>query len=275
MFLFLVLKVEAKERPEIIDVAVSQEKTDILVKNFIVFDALLYKNKIDLSKYGFKKIRMVYDSEIWNSNDNKNLPNYNKLFTVSKKIENKSVVCLDIEHWKTQGSNAEVENSINKYINVLKYVKFHTNNIKLGYYSVIPIRDYYRSINAKGPDAYNDWLIENERLREIAKYVDAVFPELYTFSKSQSNWEKYAMQNINEARKYGKPVYVFLWPMFHDKVLLLKHRYISPEFWRAQLNFCYKHADGIVIWGGWQQEWDNDAPWWLETKKFLKDISAY
>jgi hypothetical protein len=63
--------------------------------------------------------------------------------------------------------------------------------------------------------------------------------------------------------------------MFHDKVLLLKHRYISPEFWRAQLNFCYKHADGIVIWGGWQQEWDNDAPWWLETKKFLKDISAY
>jgi hypothetical protein len=30
------------------------------------------------------------------------------------------------------------------------------------------------------------------------------------------------------------------------------------------------YADGIVIWGGYQQQWDDNAHWWMETKKFLQ-----
>jgi hypothetical protein len=41
-----------------------------------------------------------------------------------------------------------------------------------------------------------------------------------------------------------------------------------------ELETARQSADGIVIWGGFQQTWDNDAPWWLETQKFLKETQT-
>ena len=41
------------------------------------------------------------------------------------------------------------------------------------------------------------------------------------------------------------------------------------DFWRRQLEVCREHADGLVLWGGFKQLWDEEADWWVATKSFL------
>jgi len=103
--------------------------------------------------------------------------------------------------------------------------------------------------------------------------VEVIFPSLYTFYNDQKSWDIYAKGMIEEARRYNKPVYVFLWPEFHVSNRILKGKEIPAKFWRHQLELCRGLADGIVIWGGWQERWKEDAPWWIETKAFLATLS--
>jgi len=67
-------------------------------------------------------------------------------------------------------------------------------------------------------------------------------------------------------------VYVFLWPEYHIGNIWLRGKNIPGRFWRHELEFCRERADGIVIWGGWQKQWDADAPWWKETQDFLRQL---
>jgi len=103
-------------------------------------------------------------------------------------------------------------------------------------------------------------------------HADVVFPSLYTFYDNQAAWDIYAKGMIEEARRYNKPVYVFLWPEFHVSNILLRGTNIPAKFWRHQLEFCSALADGIVIWGGWKEKWNETADWWVETKLFMKTL---
>ena len=66
---------------------------------------------------------------------------------------------------------------------------------------------------------------------------------------------------------------MFLWPRYEEnKPTDVTGQYMPADFWRLQLETCRQYADGIVIWGGWQEQWDENAPWWVETKKFLQGL---
>ena len=51
--------------------------------------------------------------------------------------------------------------------------------------------------------------------------------------------------------------------------------YIDADFWRLQLETVAEHADGVVIWGGWDFDhnrparWDERVPWWQATRASL------
>ncbi len=111
----------------------------------------------------------------------------------------------------------------------------------------------------------------DDELRPLARKVDILFPSLYTYYDDVEGWRTYARITLEEARRFGKPVYAFLWPEFHDSNEKLKGHYLPVDFWRMEMELCYELADGIVIWGGWQQTWDDHAPWWIETKAFLAE----
>jgi hypothetical protein len=40
---------------------------------------------------------------------------------------------------------------------------------------------------------------------------------------------------------------------------------IPTDFWATQLRFCRENADGVVLWGGYQRQWNEDAAWWQTT----------
>lgn len=36
--------------------------------------------------------------------------------------------------------------------------------------------------------------------------------------------------------------------------------------WETMARVTLDEADGLVLWGGCQQPWDENAPWWVTTK---------
>jgi hypothetical protein len=243
-------------------------------RSFPLYDALLYSNKPDLTRQGLTPIRMIYSSELWADGESRDKPNGAKITALAKQLDPALLTCVDIEHWPTAGKPELLKSSIAKYTSVLSLIRQQRPSLKLAYYSIVPRHDYWRAVKGKGQNQYDEWLRENIKLKDIGAAVDVILPDLYTFYPDQAGWEKYAIENLKEARKYGKPVYAFLWPMYHDSEPLYAGKYIPADFWRFQLETCLKYADGIVIWGGWQEPWNENAPWWIETKKFMQTLPS-
>ena len=181
---------------------------------------------------------------------------------------------LDIEHWPLKGSPDSVRDSLTKYMTVLDWFRTAAPGLSVGYYGVPPLRDYWRAIKETSSQERRSWMEENDQLRSLAGAVNVLFPSLYTFYPDQAGWKKYAIAQIEEARRYGngKPVYVFLMPTYHDSNRILGGHYLPADYWLLELETAKEYADGIVIWGGWGAKWDDNAPWWNITKEFMKNI---
>lgn len=251
-------------------------------KSFPVFDATGYSNKPDLSMYGIKPIVLAYSAEFgpdWYKYQDV-LPDLSMVQALAQqKAQQKGqLVVLDIEHWPLNGSPDLVRSSLAKYMTVIEWFRKAAPGLSLGYYGAPPLRDYSRAIQDPSSQGHQSWLKENDQVHSLAGAVDVFFPSLYTFDEDQAGWKRYAIAQIQEARRYGKgkPVYVFLWPQYHDANVSLGGYFLSAEYWHLQLETAKEHADGIVIWGGWDTKlhkpllWDDNAPWWKVTQSFLK-----
>src|SRR5207249_9613783 len=94
---------------------------------------------------------------------------------------------------------------------------------------------------------------ETHAMRSIVPFVGALDPSRYTFYDDAQGWVKYALANVAEARRIadGRPVYPFLWPQYHYSNARLGSQYIDGNLWSLELRTMYAHADGLVIWGGY------------------------
>ena len=249
-------------------------------KVVLVFDGMAYSNKPNLSAYGIRPITMAYAGKFgpdWNKHADR-LPDLPAVQAVAREAQQKGhVVVVDIEHWPLDGSPDLVRDSLTKYMTVLDWFRKAAPGLSVGYYGAPPIRDYWRAITNTSSRERQSWMAENDQLRSLAGAVDVFFPSLYTFYPDQSGWKKYAIAQIEEARRYasGKPVYVFLWPQYHDSNLTLGGRYLPTDYWLLELETAKEYADGMVIWGGWGSDnrpakWDENAAWWKVTKEFMK-----
>jgi hypothetical protein len=267
-------------------------------KNFPIFDALLYRGKPNLVKsFGLNKIQMVYADSIWPKGTEKMPvePNETIVRKMARSLSSDYPVCIDIEHWKLTGDEAVVAENIRKYRQIIVWMREENPALKIGYYGILPVPEYWRVLRYKEAlkrqstqdsdsekvafvkleAGYKIWQAENTRLQELSKCLDVIFPSLYTFYDNQNSWKEHAIAIIEEARIYKKPVYPFIWPQYHDGNTKLVGKYLPVDFWRCQLETLYKHADGVVIWGGYRCDWQLNFPWWKETIKFLKKIQRY
>ena len=239
---------------------------------FRVFDALLYMNRPSFEGIPFRPIRLIYGSALWAPKASMEQPDEARVRDVAKGLGKMDApVIIDIEHWDVKGDDASAHESITKYIRVIDLMRTECPELKFGYYATLPIRDYW-SVVGNRPAQLKAWQKNNRRLQELADHVDAVFPSLYTFYPDEAGWKVYAKQNLQEARRYKKPVYAFLWPEYHDSNKELAGKNIPGKFWAAQLRLCRREADGIIIWGGYKKDWDPTAEWWKETEAFLRDL---
>ena len=86
------------------------------------------------------------------------------------------------------------------------------------------------------------WQKENDNVASIAKLADVLFPSIYTFYEDRNGWSKYAIAQIQEARRHadGKPVYVFLWPQYHESNKKLANTFLPGDYWRMEARYCTK-----------------------------------
>jgi hypothetical protein len=246
---------------------------------FMVFDALLYKAKPNLGQFGLTPINVEYPGVLWpkTSPDMQNVPDE----TVVQKLaagasQSAGMAVVDIEQWAVTGDPVTVAQSISKYQETLQMFKQDAPSLQFGYYATAPIRDYWDVMAGPKSAGYLAWQKQNDAVAPIAQQADALFPSLYTFYADQAGWQKYAIANIAEARRIapGKPVYVFLWPQYDASTGAQGGDYLPDDYWKMELETAKQYADGVVIWGGWTETWDNNASWWLETQRFMTEIGA-
>jgi hypothetical protein len=237
-------------------------------QTFVAFDATMYSGKPDLSQSGLKPLPGLYQANLWNSSaDNSNPPNPANVAPLLQQAGSGSIF-LDIENWSLDGTEATA--SIQKYLSTIQSFQQYSPSLSFGYYGVSPVRDYWDAISDPGSAEYKSWQARNNAVAPIAQRANVLFPSIYTFYPDQAGWKKYAIAQISEARRIGpgKPVYAFLWPQYNDY-----GAYLPPDYWRMELETARQYADGVVIWGGYQQTWDDNAPWWQETQDFMNEIS--
>jgi hypothetical protein len=261
---------------------IAQAQTLPLKKPFMVFDGTLYADKPDLSQYGIQPITITYAQQFgpdW-FKQSERLPDKESVQRIARQAQTSTNrVVLDIEHWPLTGDPNQVQKSLSKYMTVLQWFKEAAPGLAVGYYGAPPLADYWRSLNAATSREGQSLSRENDRLKPLAGAVDILFPSLYTFYTDRGGWVRHAYAQIAEARRNGngKPVYVFLWPQYHDSNPSLGWGHLPADFWRLQLQMAKQYADGIVIWGGWgrnnrQAKWDDNAAWWRVTKEFMKKL---
>jgi hypothetical protein len=246
---------------------------------FVVFDGTLYQGKPSPAQLGMKPITVLYQASMWpgKSGDPQSVPNADVVRALALKAsQSGGIAVVDIEQWQVTGDPATVAQSIDKYQQTLQIFQQAAPSLQVGYYSVAPIRDYWSPIDGTQSPNYLAWQQQNNTVAPVAQQANALFPSAYTFYTDQAGWQKYAIAQIAEARRIApdKPVYLFLWPQYDDGKGAKGGDYLSDDYWKMELETARKYADGVVIWGGWSQTWDNNASWWLETQQFMTETGA-
>lgn len=252
---------------------------------FKVFDGTLYHDKPDLRRFGIQPIDILYAARFWpdahSAKAMQKLPDESRVRRVAREaLITKEPVVIDIEHWPLGGGNLQLHENLAKYVTVLQWMRNEAPDLNIGYFAQLPMPAYGWALAGPGTHNYRQWQEENDRRSDLASLVDAIYPQLYTYFPDKSAWKRYAKENLREARRYGKPVYAFLWPQYSERNKELGQQYLPPDFWRLQLETVRKYADGIVIWGGWDGKhgvpaaWDKNAPWWLVTRDFMNAMLA-
>jgi len=245
------------------------------VHQFTVFDMTLHTDKpADLAARGFVPLPIVYEYHFYDRGESREaMPRDDIIRKLARDASSKGeMLNVDLERWKLPGE-------VDKYIHVIDTIKDEAPQLRVGLYVAPPKRDYWRAVKGEGSEKYRAWQRENDQLKALADKVDILFPNAYTFYDDRDNWVKYATAQIAEAHRLapGKPVYLTVWPQYHDSNKDLKGHYIPADFFRLQLETAYKYADGIVIWGGrdfingGRLPWREDYPWWQEVQRFLKE----
>lgn len=191
------------------------------------------------------------------------------------------IVLVDHEAWP-YGTQAERQATAQKYVVLYQGIKSRRPDLRIGWYMDPIRRDYWRACQPIGSAQYLAWQQENSDLGAImAPCTDVLMPSLYFFytrdtpmgSGNADALGLYLERNIDEAKRvrrlYGRmdcPIYPYVWWMRHDGT-----RPLDPDVWETIMRTVLDEADGMVLWGGWQVQWDEQAPWWVTIKARLTD----
>lgn len=241
-------------------------------RRFTVFDGLLYKPMPDLRTRGMPKLLAI--GSTWRQGVAHDQVDSRGIAAALQFVQRFTQDCyFDLEEWTVYGAPADMEARIDRHERTAEIARQVAPGLRFGFYGVVPTSPYWPIVLNKA-DQLAQWHVTSRRSRVIAEKVDYLFPSLYTFYDDPRGWEVAARAVLEEARQYRKPVYPFLWPEFHDSNPQLKFQPVPREFWRRQLEVCRECADGLVLWGGFKELWDEAAPWWLETKSFVSSLPA-
>jgi hypothetical protein len=229
--------------------------------NFLVFDALLQRGKPNLSRRGL--VPMLAVADVWQGKGPQDYVDERGIVAILERLPSDTrTLYVDVENWRLLGVAENVrDQNVQNYLQTARIIRRTRPQIKFGFYGVAPSCVYWPIVR-QDQKSLAEWHDVNRAMRPIAEVVDFVLPSLYTFYDDPAGWRQFASATIDEARQYGKPVYPFLWFEYFDHNPVLRGRQVRLADWREELALCRQHADGMVLWGGYEQDWSESAGWW-------------
>ena len=253
-----------------------------------LYDSLLFTGKPDLSRYGFRRARTVYENELWppkrSANPNETAVRSKADAVLAEGVTAAVPVILDVEQYSVDvrldishinPDTSTVDTNILKLEQIIGWFKNEAPTLQVGFYDVAAPVD---GLPVTGQQPVNDaelaiWKRANSYLIPFVTHVDALYPSFYTVETDPAKWVASAQRNIAEAKRIGpgKPVRPFIWPQYHDVMRSpLAGTYIDYDYWMLQLTTIRDAgASGIIFWGGYQTRWDDTQDWWRATLDFI------
>ena len=257
-------------------------------ETFGVYDSLLFIGKPDLSPYGLKRSRTVYENELWPPKRSAT-PNEAAVRSKARAVLAEGVtaavpVILDVEQYSVDvrldishlnPDTSTVDANILKLKQIIGWFKDEAPALQVGFYDIAaPVG----GLPVTGQHPANDselaiWKMANSYLIPFVTHVDALYPSLYTSHTDRAKWVADAQRYIAEAKRIGpgKPVRPFIWPQYHDVMRgPLRLTYIDYDYWMLQLTTIRDAgASGVIFWGGYKTQWDDTQDWWRATLDFI------
>ena len=254
-----------------------------------LYDLLLFMGKPDLSPYGFKRARTVYQQELWPPKADYTTPNEAAVRSKANAVLAEGVtaavpVMLDVEQYSVDvrldpshinPDTSTVDANILKLEQIIGWFKDEAPTLQVGFYDVAaPVA----GLPVTGHQPANDtelaiWETANSYVIPFVAHVDALYPSLYTSDTDPAKWVAIAQRSISQAKRIGrgKPVRPFIWPQYHDVMRRpLAGTYIDYDYWMLQLTTIRDAgASGIIFWGGYKTQWDDTQDWWRATLDFI------
>lgn len=179
-------------------------------------------------------------------------------------------IVVDHEHW-LQDTQANRLASADKFVTFYEGMKSRRPEISIGFYSYVPKRDFFRARTLPGHADYIAWQTENNDMAAMAAVVDGFFPSIYHFYNVAVNGvdanlgvEDYYRENIRECKRmrdtYGatdRPIYPYIWWRAHSH-----EGFLDMAAWEPMVEIALAQADGCILWGGFQEDWDPTQEWW-------------
>ncbi|HEX2529083.1 MAG TPA: hypothetical protein VHL31_22660 [Geminicoccus sp.] len=242
-------------------------------KNFQAWECMRWNNApASLATCGLRRMPIYYQNSLVTGTE-LDFPKLDKVIA-NIKANRQSFVTLDIE-W-----NAASTSDRQKMIRLVAYMRSKLpTTTKLAIFGRMPKPRYADYV--AGGERLARMRRENRLMIPLAEKVDWIMPQFYTYNTNRKDWVKFAEIMISEARIYNKPVMPWVWPQYNDWSAdkSLRYQFISGDFFRLQLDTTYRLADSLCIWGTLKPlpngtrgraTWNPNAPWWLQTKAFLK-----
>jgi len=242
-------------------------------RTFQVYDGLLHLRKPSAQKLGLIPLRAV--SNIWRSRNQQNVDEHGLILALNQLPPDTRSIFFDIECWPLlKVPSGTRDESIRKFIRVAEITRIHKPTLSFGFYNILPAHTYWPLVAPQFQAEYSEWIAANKALKSLSNLVDYIFPSLYTYYADQKGWIKSATALLDTANEFGKSVLPFLWFEYHDSNKQLQNHEIDPTVWREELRLCKSHADGVVLWGGYQRYWSDQAVWWRTTRAELDILSS-
>ena len=261
-------------------------------ETFGLYDSLLFIGKPDLSPYDFKRIRTIYQNELWPPKADYTTPNEAAVRSKARAVLAEGVtaavpVILDVEQYSTDvrldishinPDRSNIDANIRKLEHIISWFRDEAPTSKVGFYDVAPVD---MGLPVTGQQPANDgelaiWETANSYLIPFVTHVNALYPSLYTATTDRAKWVALARRIISETKRIGagKPVRPFIWPQYHDVMRgPLALTYIDYDYWMLQLTTIRDAGvSGIVFWGGYQRQWDDTQGWWRATLDFIAKL---
>jgi hypothetical protein len=260
-------------------------------ETFELYDSLLFIGKPDLSRYGLKRARTVYENELWPPKRSA-VPNETAVRSKARALLAEGVtaavpVILDVEQYSVDvrldishinPDTSTVDANILKLEQIIGWFKNESPMLQVGFFDVAaPLV----GLPVSGQQPANDaelaiWRKANSYLIPFATHVDALYPSLYTVDTDPAKWVASAQRRIAEAKRIGarKPVRAFVWPQYHDVMRgPLALTSIDYDYWMLQLRTIRDAgASDIILWGGYKTQWDDREGWWRATLDFIATL---